>query len=76
MAVLPDIRVSDWGPRIWGGASGGPIPRSCRVEDPEDPEEGLEDPGPLIRGDLRERSPSLLSVQGNRGGRMSATGMC
>ena len=54
VVALPDIRVSDWGPRIWGGASGGPIPRSCRVEDPEDPEEGLEYPGPLIRGDLRE----------------------
>lgn len=37
-----------------GRGLGGPIPRSCRVEDLEDPEEGLEDPGPLIRGDLRE----------------------
>ena len=54
MVSLPDIRVSDWGPHIWGGASGGPIPRSCRVEDLEDPEEGLEDTEPLIRGDLRE----------------------
>ena len=37
-----------------GGATGGPIPRSCRVEYLEDLEEGLEDPESLIRGDLRE----------------------
>ena len=36
------------------GPQRGPIPRSCRVENLEDPEVGLEDPEPLIRGDLSE----------------------
>ena len=60
VVALPDIRVSDWGPRIWGGASGGPIPRSCRVEDPEDPEEGLEDPGPQSE-ETSEKPISVVS---------------